>query len=71
MRETFAPVEIGKIDISQVTFPKKNLTVLDQLLRALKELYKNATYRNRLQAILEKHLLKDKAKTGRNGMFLW
>jgi hypothetical protein len=44
---------------------------MGSLIVALRELYKNDTYRNKIFDILEEKLIKGKSRTGRPGMSLW
>ncbi len=62
---------IGQIPIEEVELPVKNATALDELLAALKEIYCNEEYNERIFNALEKHLQAGKKETGRNGMNLW
>jgi len=62
---------LGQIPIEEVEFPVKNTTALDELLIALRELYCNKEYNERIFSVLEKHIKKGKKETGRKGMNLW
>ena len=62
---------LGQIPIEEVEIPTKNATALDELLAALKELYCNKEYNERIFKALEKHIQANKKLTGRKGMNLW
>ena len=64
-------MSIGQIPISEARINPKSKNVLDDLLAALKEIYCNEKYNNLVFSLLEKHLISQKQKTGRNGMNLW
>ena len=64
-------MSIGQIPISEARINPKSKNVLDDLLAALKEIYCNEKYNNLVFSLLEKHLIFQKQKTGRNGMNLW
>jgi hypothetical protein len=71
MRKRFEPqTESGKLLIEDTPTPKNRDGTVG-LLIALRELYKNKVYRNRILEILETKLLKGKHRTGRPGMDLW
>jgi len=62
---------LGQIPIEEVEITVKNPTSLDELLAALKEIYCNKEYNERIFSVLEKHINANKKDTGRNGMNLW
>ena len=62
---------LGQIPIEEVEIPTKNATSLDELLAALKEIYCNKEYSERIFRVLEKHIQANKKLTGRKGMNLW
>lgn len=49
----------------------KSRDSFDKLMISLKEIYTNTKYRKQIFDILEKKIIKPKAKTGRRGMNLW
>ena len=72
MRKRFEQqLVIGQIPIDEVEIPTKRSTALDELLAALKEIYCNKEYNERIFEALEKHIQGDKEATGRKGMNLW
>ena len=64
-------LSIGQIPIREAIINPKSKNVLDDLLAALKEIYCNEEYNMIIFNLLEKHLVSQKQKTGRNGMNLW
>lgn len=62
---------LGQLPIDEAEITVKNATALDELLAALKEIYCNKEYNEKIFSILEKHLTKIKKDTGRQGMNLW
>lgn len=64
-------LSIGQIPIREAIINPKSKNVLDDLLAALKEIYCNEEYNMVIFNLLEKHLVSQKQKTGRNGMNLW
>jgi hypothetical protein len=62
---------IGQRLIKDTPINPKRKDKLEELIAALKAIYCNPEYNQRLFGILERHLLKDKMKTGRKGMDLW
>lgn len=72
MRKRFEQqLSIGQIPIEEVKIPTKNATSLDELLAALKEIYSNKEYSEKIFNVLEKYILANKKNTGREGMNLW
>ena len=49
----------------------KHKDKLEELIAALKSIYCNQEYNQRIFSMLERHLLEGKKKTGRKGMDLW
>ena len=71
MRKRFeAQLEIGQLLIEETPTPKSRDGMVS-LIVALRELYKNTTYRDKILDILEKKLIEGKPYTGRPGMPLW
>ena len=71
MRKRFEPqLEIGQLSIEDTPTPRSRDGMVD-LLIALRELYKNTTYRDRIFEILDNKIIKGKQGTGRPGMSLW
>jgi hypothetical protein len=73
MRKRFeAQLEIGQLLIEDTPTPRgRGRDGMVSLVIALRELYKNVTYRDRILDILEEKLIKGKPQTGRPGMPLW
>jgi hypothetical protein len=72
MRQRFdLQLQIGQTPISEIYINPKSKNSLDQLIAALKEIYCNSEYNNKIFSIIEKHLPKVSRKTGRWGMNLW
>jgi hypothetical protein len=71
MRKRFEPqTKLGLLLIENTPTPKSR-DGMASLVIALRELYKNVDYRNRILDILEAKLIKGKHRTGRPGMDLW
>ncbi|MDR1883526.1 MAG: ISNCY family transposase, partial [Prevotella sp.] len=71
MRKRFEPqTEIGRLLIEDTPTPRSRDGMV-ALVIALRELYKNTVYRNRILDILEAKLITGKPRTGRPGMDLW
>ncbi len=62
---------IGQLPIEETIIPIKSKNPLDELLAALKGIYCNKKYNERIFTILEKHISSTKKRTGRKGMDLW
>lgn len=62
---------IGQRLIKDTPINPKRKDKLEELIAALKAIYCNPEYNQRLFEVLERHLLEDKKKTGRRGMDLW
>jgi len=72
MRKRFErQLTIGQLLIEDTPIKAKNKHALDELLRALKEIYCNPEYNEKIFLLLEKHINTKKKKTGRTGMTLW
>jgi hypothetical protein len=72
MRNRFEQqLSIGQLPIEETYINPKSKNAVDELLVALKEIYCNKDYNEKIFAILEKYLTESKAKTGRKGMDLW
>jgi len=72
MRRRFVDqLAFGGLPIGETPINPKSKNNLDELLRALLALYNNASYREELMQLLEKHIIKGKQVTGRTGMDLW
>ncbi len=72
MRNRFAQqLSIGILPIEKTEISLKLKDPLTELLAALLEIYRIPEYNEKIFSILEKHILKGKKKTGRNGMTLW
>jgi hypothetical protein len=71
MRKRFEPqIEIGQLLIEDTPTPRSRDSMVS-LVIALRDLYRNVAYRNRILEILENRLIKGKSSTGRPGMNLW
>lgn len=72
MRKRFEQqLSLGQIPIEETYINPKNRYALDQLLAALKEIYCNSDYNEKIFSILERHINAGKKNTGRKGMNLW
>ena len=72
MRNRFEPqLSIGQRPIEQTPISLKCKDALEELLAALKYIYCNEEYNNKVFNALEKCISVDKKKTGRKGMDLW
>jgi len=72
MRKRFEPqLKIGQRPIEETPIAKKNRDGLTHLVLALRTLYSNAEYLNKVTNILEDSIISGKKKTGRMGMNLW
>jgi hypothetical protein len=71
MRKRFEEqLELGQLLIEDTPTPKSR-DGKASLIIALRELYKNSIYRNKILDILEEKIIKRKHRTGRPGMSLW
>ncbi len=72
MRKRFEPqLILGQLPISETYIPKKNRDAMVGLMAALKEIFVNDNWNEKIFAIMESKITKDKRRTGRNGMDLW
>jgi hypothetical protein len=72
MRKRFEQqLGLGQLPIEEIYINPKSKNALDQLLAALKAIYCNKEYNERIFDILERHINSSKRKTGRPGMDLW
>lgn len=72
MRKRFEQqLGLGQLPIEAVFINPKSKNALDELLAALKSIYCDKEYNERIFSILEKHINSGKKNTGRTGMDLW
>lgn len=72
MRARFTQqLAIGILPIEKTEVSTKLKDPLTELLAALLEIYRTPKYNEEIFSILERHIVKGKKKTGRNGMTLW
>ena len=72
MRKRFEPqLKIGQRPIEDTPIAKKNRDGITHLVLAIRTLYANIEYRNKVLNILENKIVGNKKKTGRLGMSLW
>jgi hypothetical protein len=72
MRKRFEQqISIGQIAIRDLAVNPKSKNALDNLIVALKEIYCNAEYNEKIFSILEEGMCKKDMKNGRPGMDLW
>ena len=72
MRKRFElQLNIGQTPISEIYINPKSKNALDQLIAALKEIYCNKEYNDKIFNIIEHHLPKTDRNNGRPGMNLW
>jgi len=72
MRQRFdIQLKIGQTPISNIYINPKGKHALDQLIAALKEIYCNPEYNDRIFSIIEKYLPDVDLNNGRPGMNLW
>jgi hypothetical protein len=72
MRQRFdLQLSIGQTPISEIYINPKSKNSLDQLIAALKEIYSNKEYNNKIFCIIEEYLPKVARNNGRPGMNLW
>ena len=72
MRKRFElQMKIGQTPIEDIYINPKSKNSLDQLIAALKEIYCNEEYNNKVFSIIEKYLPKVDRSNGRPGMNLW
>ena len=72
MRKRFEQqLVLGQKPIGQTPIPKKEKGKLIELIVALKTIFTNSYYNEKIFSILEDKLVKNKLQTGRRGMDLW
>lgn len=72
MRKRFEQqLGLGQLPIEAAFINPKSKNALDQLLAALKAIYCDKEYNEKIFSILEKHINSGKKNTGRTGMDLW
>jgi transposase, IS5 family len=72
MRKRFEQqLVLGQLPIEEAIINPKSKNALDDLLAALKAIYCNSEYNEKIFNILEKHINSGKKRTGRVGMDLW
>ncbi len=72
MRNRFEQqLTIGQKPIEETWINPKSKNAIDELLAALKEIYCNDEYNQKIFNILIKYIQSGKKKTGRKGMDLW
>jgi len=72
MRQRFdLQLKIGQTPINEIFINPKSNNALDQLVAALKEIYCNDYYNEKIFSIIEKYLPKVDRNNGRPGMNLW
>jgi len=72
MRKRFEQqLSLGQIPIEETYINPKKKYVLDELLAALKAIYCNSDYNEKIFSILESHINAGKKNTGRKGIDLW
>lgn len=72
MRKRFEQqLSIGQIPIEDTLVNPKSKNAVDELIVALKELFCNKEYNEKVFSALEEYLKKGKKNTGRKGMDLW
>ncbi len=62
---------LGITPVSEVKFPLRSRDELPPVLKALQHIFVTPSLNEKVFALLEKKVLKDKKKTGRKGMDLW
>jgi len=62
---------IGQLPIEETRINPKSKNAVDELIAALKELFCNNEYNEKIFSILEQYLKQRKEETGRQGMDLW
>ena len=72
MRKRFEPqLIIGQLPVSETPIPLKSRGRLIRTIAALREIYVNDEWNEKVFAILEEKITSNKKKTGRKGMGLW
>jgi hypothetical protein len=65
-------LQIGEVDISQITFNPKSRDDIPQVLKGLQYIYINTPVREEIFSLLDKHITaKINKNNGRPGMHLW
>jgi hypothetical protein len=72
MRKRFEQqLSIGQLPIEETYINPKSKNAVDELVAALKEIYCNKFYNEKIFKALERHIQSGKKNTGRKGMDLW
>ena len=72
MRKRFEQqLGLGQLPIEEIQISVKSTYFIDELVAALKAVYCNKDYNEKIFSILEEYINKGKKKTGRTGMDLW
>ena len=72
MRKRFEPqLIIGQLPISETHIPKRSRNSMAGLCSALKEIFVNKKWNEKIFTIIESKVTKGKQRTGRKGMDLW
>ncbi len=72
MRKRFEQqLAIGQIPIEETKIHPKSKNAVDELIAALKELFCNKEYNEKIFSTLERHIAQGTKETGRPGMDLW
>ncbi len=72
MRNRFVQqLTIGQRPIEETLIKAKSKNAIDELLAALKEIYCNKEYNQKIFCILERYINANKSSVGRKGMDLW
>ena len=72
MRKRFEQqLALGQLPIEEAYIDPRSKNALDELLAALKAIYCDKEYNEKIFSILEKHINSGKQKSGRKGMDLW
>ena len=72
MRKRFEQqLGLGQLPIEEIQISVKSKYFIDELVAALKAVYCNKDYNEKIFSILEEYINKGKKKTGRTGMDLW
>jgi hypothetical protein len=72
MRKRFEPqLILGQLPISETHIPKRSRNSMAGLCAALKEIFVNEKWNEKIFAIMESKITSGKQRTGRPGMDLW
>ncbi len=72
MRKRFElQLSLGQTLIGEIRINPKSKNALDQLIAALKEIYLNNEYNEKIFSVVEKHLSRSDRNNGRPGMNIW